>query len=102
MLSKYWTDFKAWFNYSWSVFIARLEVLAGILTGIFGGIDWTALTQLDWSQGIKSTGTLIVAALLVIKGIVSEIGRRAGTVTTATDQIVAVNIAEKAKLPLKK
>lgn len=102
MLTKYWTDLKAWFNYSWSVFIARMEVLSGILVGIFGGIDWTALTQLDWSQGIKSTGTIIVATLLIIKGIVSEIGRRAGTVTTSTDQIVATNIAEKAKLPLKK
>jgi len=79
-----------------------MEVLSGILVGIFGGIDWTALTQLDWSQGIKSTGTIIVATLLIIKGIVSEIGRRAGTVTTSTDQIVATNIAEKAKLPLKK
>ena len=102
MFSKLWTDFKAWFNYSWSIFIARLEVLTGLLVGIFGGIDWTALTQLDWSQGIKSTGTVIVAAMLVIKGIVSEIGRRAGTVTVANDQLVAVNVAEKAKLPLKK
>jgi len=102
LLSKFWTDVKAWFNYSWSILIARLEVLTGILTGIVGGIDWTALSQLDWSQGIKSTSAIIVSALLIIKGIVSEIGRRAGTVTTATDQIVAVNIAEKAKLPLKK
>ena len=102
MFTKLWTDFKAWFNYSWSIFLARLEVLTGILTGVIGGLDWTALTQLDWSQGIKSTGTMIVAALLVIKGIVSEIGRRAGTVTTAADQLVPVNIAEKAKLPLAK
>lgn len=102
MLTKWWTDVKAWFNYSWSILIARLEVLTGILVGVFGGLDWTALVNLDWSQGLKSTGTMIVAALLVIKGIVSEIGRRSGTVTTANDQIVAVNIAEKAKLPLKK
>lgn len=102
MFSKLWTDFKAWFNYSWSIFLARLEVLTGILVGIFGGLDWTALVNLDWSQGLKSTGTMIVAAMLIIKGIVSEIGRRSGTVTTTTDQLVAVNIAEKAKLPVKK
>lgn len=102
MFSKMWTDIKAWFNYSWSIFIARLEVLTGIIIGVVGGLDWYSLTQLDWSQGIKNTGTMIVAAMLVIKGIVSEIGRRSGTVTTANDQIVAVNIAEKAKLPLKK
>jgi hypothetical protein len=102
VLTQLWTDIKKWFNYSWSILIARLEVLTGILTGVLGGLDWTALTQLDWSQGIKSTSAIIVSALLIVKGIVSEIGRRAGTVTTATDQIVAVNIAEKAKLPLKK
>lgn len=102
MFSKLWTDFKAWFNYSWSIFLARLEVLTGILVGVFGGLDWTALVNLDWSQGLKSTGTMIVAAMLIIKGIVSEIGRRSGTVTTTTDQLVAVNIAEKAKLPVKK
>lgn len=102
MFSKMWTDFKAWFNYSWSIFIARLEILSGILVGVIGGLDWYSLTQLDWSQGIKNTGTMIVAAMLVIKGIVSEIGRRSGTVTTTNDQLVAVNIAEKAKLPLKK
>lgn len=102
MFSKMWTDFKAWFNYSWSIFLARLEVFTGILVGVFGGLDWTALTQLDWTQGLKSPGTLIVAALLIIKGIVSEIGRRAGTVTTTTDQLVAVNVAEKAKMPIKK
>lgn len=99
---KLWTDIKAWFNYSWSIFIARMEVLTGILVGVFGGLDWYALTQLDWSQGFKSTGTMIVAALLVIKGIVSEVGRRSGTVTTTTDQLVAVNVAEKAKMPIKK
>lgn len=102
MFTKLWTDIKAWFNYSWSILLARLEVLTGILVGVFGGLDWYALTQLDWSQGIKNTGTMIVAALLVIKGIVSEVGRRSGTVTTANDQLVPVNIAEKAKLPLAK
>lgn len=102
MLSKWWTDVKAWFNYSWSIFIARMEVLTGILVGVFGGLDWYALTQLDWSQGFKSTGTMIVAALLVIKGIVSEVGRRSGTVVTAADQMLPVNIVETKKIPLKK
>jgi hypothetical protein len=102
LFSKLWTDTKAWFNYSWSIFIARAEVLAGILVGIIGGLDWYSLTQLDWSQGFKSTGTMIVAALLVIKGIVSELGRRSGTVTTTSDQLVPINIAEKAKLPVQK
>jgi hypothetical protein len=102
LFSNLLADVKAWFNRSWSIFLARLEVLTGVLVGVFGGLDWTALTQLDWSQGLKSPGTMIVAALLVIKGIVSEMGRRAGTVVAANDQLVPQNIAEAKKIPLKK
>ena len=102
MLNKLWTDVKAWFNYSWSIFIARLEVLTGILVGTLGGLDWYSLTNLDWSQGIANKTNLIVAALLVIKGLVSEIGRRSGTVTTTNAQLVPVNIAQDKKIPLAK
>jgi len=91
-----WNDIKAWFKYSWSVFIARLEVLAGILIGALGGIDWTALASLDWSDLKKNTGTLIVAGLLIVKGVISEIGRRAGTVEI-NSQLVPVNIADEIK-----
>lgn len=101
-LNTIWTDIKAWFNYSWSIFIARLEVLTGILVGTLGGLDWYSLTNLDWSQGISNKTNLIVAALLIIKGLVSEIGRRSGTVVTTADQLVPVNIAETKKIPLKK
>lgn len=102
MFNTIWTDIKAWFNYSWSIFIARLEVLTGILVGTLGGLDWYSLTNLDWSQGISNKTNLIVAALLIIKGLVSEIGRRSGTVTSASDQLVPINIAETKKIPLKK
>lgn len=102
MFNTIWTDVKAWFNRSWSIFIARMEVLVGFLIGVFGGIDWSALLNLNWYDAIYSKTNLLVAALIIIKGIVSEMGRRAGTVVTATDQLVATNVAEKAKLPLKK
>lgn len=102
MFNTIWTDVKAWFNYSWSIFIARIEVLAGILIGALGAVDWYALTNLDWSDGIYSKTNLIVSALLIIKGLVSEIGRRSGTVVTTNDQLVPVNIAADKKIPLKK
>lgn len=94
-------DVKAWFNKSWSIFIARLEVFTGFLVGVLGGIDWTALTNLNWQDAIYNKNNLIVSAMLIIKGIVSEIARRAGTVTTVSDQLVPVNIAEAKKLKTK-
>lgn len=101
MFSNIWTKVKAFFNKSWSIFIARMEVLSGIILGALGAIDWTALINLDFKDGIYNKNTMIVAGLLVVKGIVSEIGRRAGTVTTVTDQLVPVNIAKKAKVEIK-
>jgi hypothetical protein len=96
-----WTKIKAWFNYSWSVFIARLEVLTGILIGAISGIDWTAIMSLDFKDSIYSKNNIILAIILIIKGIISEVGRRSGTVTTSNDQLVPVNVAQKADLPLK-
>ena len=96
-----WTKIKQWFNYSWSIFLARLEMLSGFLLGVVGGIDWDALANLSWGDAIYSKNNLIFAAILLIKGIVSEIGRRAGTVTAMNSQLVAANIADKAKIKVK-
>ena len=101
-MSNLWTDIKAWFNKSWSIFIARMEVLVGFIIGAVGGIDWSALVNLNWYDAVYSKTNLLVAALIIIKGIVSEMGRRAGTVVAANSQLVPVNIAEKAEIPLKK
>lgn len=97
-----WNDVKGWFNKSWSIFIARMEVLVGFLIGVFGGIDWSAIAQLDWYSAVYSKTNLLVAALIIIKGVVSEMGRRSGTVVSKTDQLIPVNIAEEKKIPLKK
>lgn len=92
---------KAFFAKSWSIFIARAEVFTGFLLGVFGGIDWTALTTLNWTDAVYSKNNLIFAGILILKGILSEIGRRSGTVTTTNDQLVPVNIAKKADLDIK-
>jgi len=79
-----------------------MEVLVGFIIGAVGGIDWSALVNLNWYDAVYSKTNLLVAALIIIKGIVSEMGRRAGTVVAANSQLVPVNIAEKAEIPLKK
>lgn len=91
-LKNLWADTKAWFKNSWSIFIARLEVLVGILIGALAGIDWTALSSLDFSQGFKNHNTLIVSGLIILKGIISEIGRRSGTVENEKGTLVPTSI----------
>ena len=101
MLSNLYVGVKKWFKRSWSIFIARLEVLAGVLTGALGGLDWTSLANLDWTHGVKNTGTLIVAGLLIVKGLVSEIGRRSGTVETPDATLVPLSVVDKAEIKVK-
>lgn len=101
MLSNVWNKVKAWFNYSWSIFIARAEVLAGILVGAFTGIDWVSIMALDFRDSIYSKNNIILAVFLVLKGVISEIGRRSGTVTSTQDQLIPVNVAVKADIPVK-
>ncbi len=101
-LNNLWTDIKKWFNYSLSILLARLEMLTGFLIGALGGLDWTALTSLSWGDAVYNKNNLIVAAMLILKGIISEIGRRAGTATTVNDQLVPANIAEDKKIKVKK
>ena len=96
-----WTNIKAWFKNSWSILIARLEVLTGFLIGVFGAIDWAALTTLDFKDGIANMNTAIVASLFIIKGIVSEMGRRAGTVENTASTLVPTSIVSKAEITVK-
>lgn len=100
MFTKLWTDIKQWFNYSWSIFIARMEIIAGILTGALAGLDWTALMNLKWGDAVSSKTNLAIAALVVLKGIFSELGRRTGTVVAANSQLVPENVAAKAKIKI--
>ena len=98
MLSNYYNEVKAWFNHSWSILIARLEVLTGFLVGALGAVDWTALTNLDFKDGIYNMNTLIVSILLVVKGVISEIGRRSGTITDKDSTLVPTSVIDKLEL----
>lgn len=101
MFSNILDNVKAFFKRSWSIFIARAELFTGFIIGVVGSIDWAGFANIDFGAGFSRNQTMWIAIGLVIKGIVSEIGRRAGTVETVTSQLVPVNIAEKADVKLK-
>jgi len=87
---------KALFNKSWSIFLARLEVFTGFILGVIALIDWSSLATIDFDAGFSNTQMFWFAIGLVIKGIISEVGRRAGT-TPVNNQLVPTNIAEELK-----
>lgn len=100
-MSQLFDNVKAFFKRSWSIFLARLEIIAGFVIGAVGAIDWSGLANIDFNAGFTNSQLFWFAFGLVVKGVVSEVGRRAGTVVTTTDQLVPANIAKKAKVELK-
>jgi hypothetical protein len=94
--STLYTDLKAFFNFSWSIFIARAETVFGILLAAASMIDWSPIlsgvqTGLTWTQGVT------IGSILFVKGIVSEIGRRRGTVTLSDGQMIPAQINQRAE-----
>lgn len=87
---------KAFFNKSWSIFLARMEILAGFIVGVIGLIDWASLANIDFDAGFSNNQMFWFAIGLVIKGVVGEIGRRQNTVTVDA-QLVPANLKKEAE-----
>lgn len=102
MLRSIVNSVKGWFNNAWSIFLARLEIFTGFVLGVVAAIDWSNLASIDFDAGFSNNQITWIAIGLVIKGIVSEIGRRSGTVTAANGQLIPTNIAKKADIKVQK
>ena len=76
MLTNLWNKIKDFFKRSETIFIARLEAVAGFLVAVIGGLDPTALLSLDISNGVTSSTTLIFGLVWFLKGIIQEWARR--------------------------
>jgi hypothetical protein len=80
MLTKIWNKIKAWTGWSeaGSIFLSRLEAVFAIALGSIQGMDWTALMNLDFTNGLNKP-VLIVAGLIFAKAVIQEIVRRRNT-----------------------
>jgi hypothetical protein len=102
MLRSIVDNVKAFFKRSWSIFLARAEIVTGFVIGVVGAIDWSGFANIDFDAGFTNNQLFWFAIGLVLKGIVSEVGRRSGTVVSTRDQLIPVNIAESKDIPVKK
>lgn len=73
----FWEDLKAFFKYSETILIARLQSLVGLLTAVIGLVDWSPVfgllgveTGFSWKQ------TFWLGTGLFFKGIIDELARR--------------------------
>lgn len=74
-----WQKLKDFFGWSdgGTIFKARLTMLFGILTGIFGAIDWSPFMALDFSATSFSWKQVMGLGIVTFfKGLIDEIVRR--------------------------
>lgn len=70
-LSNAFETTKAFFKYSETILLARLQVFSGILFVVIGKTDWTSL-----SDFVSYKQTMWLAFLLIVNGLMTEYARR--------------------------
>lgn len=75
-LSDFWTDVKAWFKNSETIFLSRLDVVVGFVIAAVGAMDWSPLLSLDISTGFSTTQLLSIGGMIILRGVIGEIARR--------------------------
>ena len=74
-LKNKWTQVKAWFKNSLTIFAARALVLLGVVYGGLEAVDWNQMIALNFADGISKTEALEMAKLIGI-GVMFELTRR--------------------------
>ena len=90
-----WEHVKAFFKYSETILLARIELLTGFITGVIGLMDWSPLMDLNISVGFTKEQVLSLAGGMILKGIVAEWLRRRNTVLVSNGTVMVSNAVEK-------
>ena len=77
-ISATWQKFKDWSGWTeaGSIFTMRLEAAVGFSIAVLGGIDWSPLLTLDFSNTISNGYLLGLGGVMFVKAIVQEVVRR--------------------------
>ena len=67
---------KAFFKNSETIFLARLESVAGIFWAVIEGMDWSAILSLDFTNALASRQAIFIGGILFVKGVLLELARR--------------------------
>jgi len=99
-LKKLWAKLVALFGPVGSIIEARITALSGLIVGGIGFMDWSPLTSLfGTSTSFNKEQIMALGAITFVKGIVSEITRRANDsllkVTQAVEAAPEVVVAKK-------
>lgn len=76
-LSDFYANLKAFFKYSETIFVARIQALAGLVTVVVGAVDWSPVfSLLGVDTGFSWKQTVWTGIGLFFKGLMDEILRR--------------------------
>jgi len=76
-LKLWWEEVKAFFKYSETIFIARLQSFIGLIVATVGAVDWSPVFNLlGMDTGFSYKQTIWLGIGLFFKGIVDELARR--------------------------
>ena len=76
-LNVWWEEVKAFFKYSETILIARLQALTGLIVATVGAVDWSPVFNLlGVDTGFSYKQTMWLGIGLFFKGIVDELARR--------------------------
>lgn len=66
----------AFFKYSWTIFLARLTALSGLIVAGIGFMNWGPLLALNVDTGFSKNQIIWLGAISFVQGIATEIARR--------------------------
>lgn len=76
-LKLWWEEAKAFFKYSETIFIARVQSLIGLIMAVVGTVDWSPVFNLlGVDTGFSYKQTVWLGFGLFFKGIIDELARR--------------------------
>lgn len=75
-LSELWTDIKAWFKNSETIFWSRLQVFVGFVVASLAAIDWTQLATFSLGDTMSVKQMAVLGGGLILNGLWQEYLRR--------------------------
>lgn len=96
MFSDLWNKLKAWFKYSETILLARMESLSGLIIASVSALDWSPMLNLGIDTGASIKQGVILGSIMFVKGITTEWARRRNTVEV-DNKLIPTEIVKEVK-----
>lgn len=80
MFLELYNKIKAWFKYSETVLLARIEAISGLVIASISALDWSPLLTLGIDTGASLKQGIYLGSIMFVQGILTEWARRRNTI----------------------